>query len=121
MQDLVFAILVADGQLITLVRLEKCMLHPVDLHIIFNLITASDAFKHAESWTPVCLPKFDARYCEQVVSFQVLHDFTIYHMANRSCMLASTVIVLLQAIQLHCQWFDCDSDFDCELSIVFCV
>jgi len=57
----VFAILIANGQLITLVRLKKCFLHPVDLHMIFNLVTASDSFKHAESWTPVCLPKFDSR------------------------------------------------------------
>jgi len=60
LQDLVFAILIANGQLITLVRLKKCFMHPVDLHIIFNLITASDSFKHAESWTPICLPKFDS-------------------------------------------------------------
>jgi len=57
----VFAILIANGQLITLVRLKKCFLHPVDLHMIFNLITASDSFKYAETWTPVCLPKFDSR------------------------------------------------------------
>jgi Second Longin domain of FUZ, MON1 and HPS1 len=62
LQDLVFAILIADGQLITLVRLKKCMMHPADLHLIFNLVTASDTFKHAESWTPICLPKFDSKY-----------------------------------------------------------
>ena len=61
LKDLVFALLIANGQLITVVRLKKCFLHPVDLHMIFNLITASDSFKFAESWTPVCLPKFDSR------------------------------------------------------------
>ncbi len=58
-QDLVFAILIADRQLVTLVRLKKYFLHPLDLHLIFNLVTASESFKSAESWTPICLPKFD--------------------------------------------------------------
>jgi len=68
LQDLVFAILIANGQLITLVRLKKCFMHPVDLHIIFNLITASDSFKHAESWTPICLPKFDSTSVVLIIS-----------------------------------------------------
>ena len=60
-QDLVFALLIAEGQLIALVHMKKYLLHPVDLHMIFNLVTTSDAFKHAESWSPVCLPRFDPR------------------------------------------------------------
>lgn len=59
-QDLVFAILIADNQLITLVRMKKYFLHPLDLHLIFNLVSASESFKAAESWTPICLPKFDS-------------------------------------------------------------
>lgn len=30
-----------------------------DLHLIFNLVSASTAFRTAESWTPICLPRFD--------------------------------------------------------------
>ncbi|XP_064632667.1 vacuolar fusion protein MON1 homolog A-like [Lineus longissimus] len=58
-KDLVFAILLANNQLVTLVRMKKYFLHPIDLHLIINLVNASESFKAAESWTPICLPKFD--------------------------------------------------------------
>jgi hypothetical protein len=58
-KNLVFAILLANNQLITLVRMKKYFIHPVDLHLIFNLVNSSESFKAAESWTPICLPKFD--------------------------------------------------------------
>jgi len=58
-KDLVFAILVSDNQLVTMVRPKKFSLHPSDLHLIFNLVSASTAFHSMESWTPICLPKFD--------------------------------------------------------------
>ena len=32
-----------------------------DLHLIFNLVSASTSFQTAESWTPICLPRFDNR------------------------------------------------------------
>ncbi|XP_067002562.1 vacuolar fusion protein MON1 homolog [Anabrus simplex] len=59
-KNLVFAILLANNQLITLVRMKKYFIHPADLHLIFNLVNSSESFKTAESWTPVCLPKFDS-------------------------------------------------------------
>ena len=59
LQDLVFALIIANSQLVTLVRMRKYFLHPMDLHIIINLINAAESFKAAESWTPICLPKFD--------------------------------------------------------------
>lgn len=59
-RDLVFAILIAGNQLITLVRMKKYTLHPTDIHLLFNLVRSSESFKTAESWTPICLPKFDA-------------------------------------------------------------
>jgi len=36
-------------------------MHPMDLHIIINLIDASESFKTAETWSPLCLPRFDSR------------------------------------------------------------
>lgn len=54
-----FAILLAHNKLITLVRMKKYCIHPADLHLIFNLVQASESFKTAESWTPLCLPRFD--------------------------------------------------------------
>jgi len=60
-RDLVFAILITNsGQLITMVRMKKYFLHPGDLHLIFNLVYSSESFKSAESWTPICLPRFDS-------------------------------------------------------------
>lgn len=56
---MVFAILLANNKLITLVRMKKYCIHPADLHLIFNLVQASESFKNSESWTPLCLPRFD--------------------------------------------------------------
>lgn len=58
-KNLVFAILLAHNKLITLVRMKKYYIHPADLHLIFNLVQSSESLKTAESWTPLCLPRFD--------------------------------------------------------------
>lgn len=58
-KKLVFALLIGNNQLISFVRMGKYSLHPIDMHIIFNLIDSTESFKMAESWTPICLPKFD--------------------------------------------------------------
>ncbi|KAH7946553.1 hypothetical protein HPB52_000946 [Rhipicephalus sanguineus] len=58
---LVFGLLVAEQQLVALVGMRKYQLHHVDLHLLLNLVHASESFKTAEAWTPVCLPKFDPR------------------------------------------------------------
>lgn len=59
-KNLVFAILVVKNRLIALVRMKKYVIHPADLRIIFNLIDSTESFKASESWTPICLPKFDS-------------------------------------------------------------
>uniref|UniRef100_A0A182PG39 Vacuolar fusion protein MON1 homolog n=1 Tax=Anopheles epiroticus TaxID=199890 RepID=A0A182PG39_9DIPT len=59
-KNLVFAVLIANNKLIALVRMKKYFIHPADLRLIFNLIECSESFKSAESWTPLCLPKFDS-------------------------------------------------------------
>ena len=56
-----FAILISNNQLVTLVRMKKFTLHPQDLHLLLNMVQASDSFKAAETWLPVCLPRFDSR------------------------------------------------------------
>ena len=58
-KELVFAVLIAKNQLITLVRPKSYSLHPGDLHLILNLVNGSTSFQTAESWTPICLPRFD--------------------------------------------------------------
>ncbi|KJE90347.1 Mon1a protein [Capsaspora owczarzaki ATCC 30864] len=59
--DLLFAMMIAEKQLVTLVRPKKYPLHPSDLLLIFNLVNASTSFSAAESWIPLCLPKFNNR------------------------------------------------------------
>jgi hypothetical protein len=59
-KDVVFGLLLAENQLITLVRKKHCFIHPADLHLILNMINATESFKNSESWTPLCLPKFDS-------------------------------------------------------------
>lgn len=59
-KNLVFAVMLANGRLIARVPMKKYFLHPSDLRLIFNLVECSESFKTAESWTPICLPKFDA-------------------------------------------------------------
>uniref|UniRef100_A0A8C5PU91 Vacuolar fusion protein MON1 homolog n=1 Tax=Leptobrachium leishanense TaxID=445787 RepID=A0A8C5PU91_9ANUR len=61
--NLVFSILVAEQQLVTIVQeraiIEDCRLDPADLHLLLNLIGASSAFQAGEIWTPICLPRFN--------------------------------------------------------------
>jgi hypothetical protein len=79
-QDTLYIILVARGQVITLVRPKKHSIHPTgsrppiyfalrntdfvstDIHIIVNTIHTPSIFNSpaAASWIPVCLPKFNA-------------------------------------------------------------
>ncbi len=58
---MVFALLVAENQLVTLARMKKYLLHPADLHLVLNLVNSTESFKHSETWIPICLPKFDSR------------------------------------------------------------
>ena len=59
-KDVVFGILLADNRLISLVRMKKYFIHPADLHLVFNMVNSTESFKHSESWSPLCLPKFDS-------------------------------------------------------------
>ncbi|XP_057335338.1 vacuolar fusion protein MON1 homolog A [Microplitis mediator] len=59
-KNLVFGLLLANNQLVTLVRMKKFFIHPADLHLIQNLVASSESFKTAEGWTPICLPKFNS-------------------------------------------------------------
>ncbi|KXS14120.1 DUF254-domain-containing protein [Gonapodya prolifera JEL478] len=60
---LMYALLVANGKLVTLVRPRDHSLHPADLHLLLNMLSSSPAFRHGkvESWTPVCLPRFNPK------------------------------------------------------------
>uniref|UniRef100_A0A1B0APT4 Vacuolar fusion protein MON1 homolog n=1 Tax=Glossina palpalis gambiensis TaxID=67801 RepID=A0A1B0APT4_9MUSC len=59
-KNLVFAVLIVNNQLITMVRMKKYSINPADLRLVFNLVESSESFKnYDENWTPLCLPRFD--------------------------------------------------------------
>jgi len=58
-KNLVFGLIISRSQLISLVRMKKYLLHPADLHLLFNLVNATESLKTSENWMPICLPKFD--------------------------------------------------------------
>ena len=80
-QNVVFALLIAENQLITLVRMKDYFIHPADLHLIFNLVSSSESFKLSESWTPICLPKFDSRYLLTLKSL-ISMEFFLFFLDN---------------------------------------
>ncbi|KAM4613088.1 vacuolar fusion protein MON1 homolog B isoform 1-T1 [Polymixia lowei] len=61
--NLVFSIIIAKNQLLTIVQektvIEDARLEPADVHLLLNLIGASSAFQAGEIWTPICLPLFN--------------------------------------------------------------
>ncbi|KAJ3296088.1 Vacuolar fusion protein mon1b [Borealophlyctis nickersoniae] len=58
---LLFGMLIAKEKLVTLIRPKRHSLTPSDLHLIVNMINSSTSFRSVESWTPICLPKFNNR------------------------------------------------------------
>jgi hypothetical protein len=58
-KDILFIVLVAEGMLVTYATPKEHTLTAMDIHLILNLVHASTSFRSAESWTPICLPKFN--------------------------------------------------------------
>jgi len=68
--DLVYSLLLAKNQLVSLVRLKKHALHAEDFHVILNLISAPRDWRDNTATVPVCLPKFNDRgYLHAYVCF----------------------------------------------------
>lgn len=57
--NLLYAILIARHQLVNLLRPRKHLLHPSDLHLVLNFVNTCTAFRTSETWTPICLPRFN--------------------------------------------------------------
>ncbi|KAL1933269.1 hypothetical protein VTP01DRAFT_7359 [Rhizomucor pusillus] len=81
-KNLLYAMIVAKGRLVTLLRPRKNSLHPSDLHLLFNMLTGSTTFRAAESWTPLCLPKFNSK--------GFLHAYICYVEKDVSIVMIST-------------------------------
>ena len=57
----IFGLLLYENKLVSLIRPKNKNIHPVDIHLLVNVITGLDAPKTAEfTWYPICLPNFDS-------------------------------------------------------------
>lgn len=57
----IFGLLLFDNKLVSLIRPRNKNIHPVDVHLLVNVITGFDTPKSAEfTWYPICLPNFDS-------------------------------------------------------------
>lgn len=61
--SLLYGLIVAGGRLVSVVRPRRHSLHPSDLQLIFNMLSASGGLRasESESWIPLCLPAFNNR------------------------------------------------------------
>ncbi|RKO93208.1 vacuolar fusion protein MON1, partial [Blyttiomyces helicus] len=84
--NLLFGMLIAKEKLVTVIRPKRNSLHPSgpsvpkfpsfepsptqDIHLVINMISSSTSFQSVESWTPICLPKFNNRaFLHTYISF----------------------------------------------------
>lgn len=75
--NLLYGLIVAGGQLVSVVRPKKHSLHPGDLHLIFNMLFEAGSVKAAggENWIPLCLPGFNnTGFLYMYVSFLSLNN-----------------------------------------------
>ncbi|PRQ33543.1 putative vacuolar fusion protein Mon1 [Rosa chinensis] len=55
-----FAILMCKHKVISLVGAQKASLHPDDMLLLSNFVMASESFRTSESFSPICLPRYNA-------------------------------------------------------------
>ncbi|EYU18829.1 hypothetical protein ABFS82_04G194600 [Erythranthe guttata] len=55
-----FSLLMCKHKVISLVGAQKASLHPDDLLILSNFIMSSESFRTSESFSPICLPRYNA-------------------------------------------------------------
>nr|CAG4650054.1 EOG090X03TW [Sida crystallina] len=73
-KNLLFAVLIGNSQLVSLVRTKKQVLQPGDIHLIITLVNSSETFKTAEGWIPICLPQFDPNSFVQAYASHLSDD-----------------------------------------------
>ncbi|KAG6506480.1 hypothetical protein ZIOFF_031803 [Zingiber officinale] len=54
-----FALLLCKHKVISLVGAQKASLHPDDMLLLSNFIMASESFRTSESFSPICLPRYN--------------------------------------------------------------
>ncbi|KAL3829190.1 hypothetical protein ACJIZ3_017992 [Penstemon smallii] len=56
---ILFALLMCKHKVISLVGAQKASLHPDDILLLSNFITSSESFRTSESFSPICLPRYN--------------------------------------------------------------
>ncbi|KAF3922099.1 hypothetical protein ABW20_dc0109814 [Dactylellina cionopaga] len=60
--NLLYGLIIADGRLVSVIRPKRHSLHPPDLQLFISMLFSASTFKGGgEHWTPICLPKFNAK------------------------------------------------------------
>ncbi|PRT53352.1 Vacuolar fusion protein MON1 [Wickerhamiella sorbophila] len=59
--NMLYGMIVADKQLVGVVRPKKHSLHPADLYLLFSMLFNTTAFDEGEHWVPICLPRFNPK------------------------------------------------------------
>ncbi|XP_068637232.1 vacuolar fusion protein MON1 homolog [Aristolochia californica] len=54
-----FAILMCQHKVISLVGAQKSSLHPDDMLLLANFVLSSESFRTSESFSPICLPRYN--------------------------------------------------------------
>ncbi|XP_042512536.1 vacuolar fusion protein MON1 homolog isoform X2 [Macadamia integrifolia] len=54
-----FAILMCKHKVVSLVGAQKASLHPDDMLLLSNFISSSESFRTSESFSPICLPRYN--------------------------------------------------------------
>ncbi|CAO2196056.1 unnamed protein product [Urochloa humidicola] len=54
-----FALLMCEHKVISLVGAQKATLHPDDILLLANFILSSESFRTSESFSPICLPRYN--------------------------------------------------------------
>eukprot|EP00698_Gefionella_okellyi_P024062 TRINITY_DN8398_c0_g1_i1.p1 TRINITY_DN8398_c0_g1~~TRINITY_DN8398_c0_g1_i1.p1 ORF type:complete len:328 (-),score=57.88 TRINITY_DN8398_c0_g1_i1:82-1065(-) len=60
-KGLVFGLIASHGSLVSAVRGKKGLMHTTDVAIALTIIGSSTAMRSHESWTPVCMPMYNAK------------------------------------------------------------
>ncbi|KAK4255088.1 hypothetical protein QN277_008132 [Acacia crassicarpa] len=77
-----FAILMSRHKVVSLVGAQKASLHPDDMLLLANFVMSSESFRTSESFSPVCLPRYNP--------FAFLYAYIHYFDADTYLMLLTT-------------------------------
>ncbi|CAL1366747.1 unnamed protein product [Linum trigynum] len=77
-----FALLMCKHRVISLVGAQKASLHPDDMLLLGNFIMSSESFRTSESFSPICLPRYNP--------MAFLHAYVHYFDADTYLILLTT-------------------------------